>query len=258
MKIVILAGGLGSRLSEETTLKPKPMVEIGGRPILWHIMKHYAACGFNEFVICLGYKGYYIKEYFSNYMLHQSDVTINLKDSSFEIHNTQTEDWKVTLVDTGPNTMTGARVKLIEKYIDGTFMLTYGDGLSDVNANELLKYHRSHGKIGTLTAIQPSEARFGILDLCDDSHLIKKFTEKPKDENTWINGGFFVFEKEFFKYLDGDLNLILERSPFEKLSAKEEFVSYRHKGFWKCMDTLRDKEDLEKLWGTSAPWKNWK
>ena len=258
MKVVILAGGLGSRLSEETSLRPKPLVEIGGRPIIWHIMKHYAKYGFKEFVICLGYKAHSFKEYFTNFFIHNSDLTIDLSNNKIETHNTCGEDWKVTLVDTGLHTMTGGRVKQIERFItEDSFMLTYGDGVSDVNLHALLDTHNSHKKIGTLTAVQPLESRFGVLDL-DKNQKIIRFTEKPKETETWINGGFFIFRKEFFKYLKHEANLVLEREPFEAIAKDGEFYSHRHQGFWKCMDTLRDKQQLEKMWEEgNAPWKTW-
>lgn len=254
MKVVILAGGMGTRLSEETILRPKPMVEIGGRPILWHIMKIYSSYGFNEFVICLGHKGQMIKEYFANYFLHSSDVTLDLKNNKIEIHNNVAEPWKVTLVDTGLTTQTGARIKKIEKYIGGEpFMLTYGDGVSDVNLNHLLSHHKKSGKIATLTSVQP-EGRFGILDIAADG-VINKFQEKPQGDGNWINGGYFVFENEFFKYLSLDENLILEKDPLEKLVSARELCTYKHNGFWKCMDTVRDKEQLEQTWMKgNAPW----
>lgn len=246
MKVVILAGGMGTRLSEETTLRPKPMVEIGGRPILWHIMKIYSSYGFNDFVICLGYKGHMIKEFFANYFLHSSDITIDLKENKLEVHNNVSEPWKVTLVDTGLSTQTGARIKKVEKYVDGdSFMLTYGDGVADVDLAKLLRHHKEMGKIATLTAVQP-EGRFGILDIGEDG-LINKFQEKPNGDGNWINGGYFVFENDFFKYLSLDENLILEKDPLEKLVQAKELTTYKHSGFWKCMDTIRDKEQLENI-----------
>lgn len=255
MKVVILAGGLGTRLSEETVLKPKPMVEIGGKPILWHIMKHYSHYGFNEFVVCLGYKSYFVKEYFANYFLHQSDVTFDIKNNSMEVHKDSAEPWKVTLIDTGLHTQTGARVKKVESYVDGPFFLTYGDGVSNVPIDKLLEYHKAHGKIGTMTSVQP-EGRFGALEISED-HTIQSFREKPKGDGSWINGGFFVFEKEFFKYLTVEEDLILERKPFETLTQDGQFVTYQHNGFWKCMDTVRDKTQLETMWETTPPWKVW-
>ncbi len=254
MKVVILAGGMGTRLSEETNLRPKPMVEIGGHPILWHIMKIYSSYGFNEFIICLGYKGQMIKEYFANYFLYSSDVTIDLKENKLEIHNSISEPWKVTLVDTGLATQTGARIKKIEKYIhNDRFLLTYGDGLCDIEIDKLIAHHDKTGKIATLTAVQP-EGRFGVLDIASDS-VINKFQEKPNGDGNWINGGFFVFEKSFFNYLSLDEHLVLEKDPLEKLVAQKELATFKHHGFWKCMDTARDKEQLEQVWGKgNAPW----
>ncbi len=257
MKVAILAGGFGTRLSEETDVRPKPMVEIGGKPILWHIMKHYSHYGHNEFVILLGYKGYYIKEYFANYFLHQSDVTLDLKNNKMEIHNTASEPWKVTLVDTGLETMTGGRVKRAQKYLEQeTFLLTYGDGLSDVNLDDLISFHKKSGKVMTLTSVQP-EGRFGALDL--DGDLIRKFAEKPKGDGAWINGGFFVCEPKLFDYIKEGDSTILERSPLESLSKDGQLVAYKHHNFWQPMDTLRDKLQLEQHWTKGkAPWKVWK
>ncbi|SNZ06196.1 glucose-1-phosphate cytidylyltransferase [Persephonella hydrogeniphila] len=255
MKVVILAGGFGTRLSEETDIKPKPMVEIGGKPILWHIMKIYSAYGFNDFIICLGYKGYVIKEYFANYFLHMSDVTIDLKNNQMEIHNVKTEPWKVTLIDTGLNTMTGGRIKRIQPYIENeTFMLTYGDGVGNINIRELLEFHKKHGKYATLTAVQPS-GRFGALDLNDNE--VKAFKEKPKGDGAWINGGFFVLEPKIFDYIEGD-ETVWERDPLENLAKDGQLMAYKHTGFWKPMDTLRDKRELETLWQSgNPPWKVW-
>jgi glucose-1-phosphate cytidylyltransferase len=255
MKVVILAGGFGTRLSEETDIKPKPMVEIGGKPILWHIMKIYSAYGFNNFIICLGYKGYVIKEYFANYFLHMSDVTIDLKSNQMEIHNVKTEPWRVTLIDTGLNTMTGGRIKRIQPYIGNeTFMLTYGDGVGNINIRELLEFHKKHGKYATLTAVQPS-GRFGALDL--NGNEIKAFKEKPKGDGAWINGGFFVLEPQIFDYIEGD-ETIWERDPLENLAKDGQLMAYKHTGFWKPMDTLRDKRELEALWQSgNPPWKVW-
>ena len=255
MKVVILAGGFGTRLSEETDIKPKPMVEIGGKPILWHIMKIYSTYGFNDFVICLGYKGYVIKEYFANYFLHMSDVTIDLKNNQMEIHDVKAEPWKVTLVDTGLNTMTGGRIKRVQKYIgNDTFMLTYGDGVANINIKELLEFHKKHGKFATVTAVQPS-GRFGALDL--DENKVKAFKEKPKGDGAWINGGFFVLEPQIFDYIKGD-ETIWERDPLENLAKDGQLMAYRHTGFWKPMDTLRDKRELESLWQSgNPPWKVW-
>jgi glucose-1-phosphate cytidylyltransferase len=256
MKVVILAGGLGTRLSEETVLKPKPMVEIGGMPIIWHIMKIYSAHGYNEFIICLGYKGYVVKEYFANYFLHKSDVTINLNDNSIEIHDTQAEPWKITLVDTGNESMTGGRLKRIAPHIgDETFMLTYGDGVSNVNIKELVAFHESKGKFCTVTSVQPS-GRFGALDLSPESE-VKSFLEKPKGDGAWINGGFFVCEPKVFDYIEGD-STIFEREPMERIAADGEMVAFQHEGFWKPMDTLRDKVELETSWANNtAEWKIW-
>ncbi len=256
MKVAILAGGYGTRLSEETDIKPKPMVDIGGKPIIWHIMKHYSHYGHNEFIILLGYKGYYIKEYFANYFLHQSDVTIDIKNNKMEIHNNSSEPWKVTLVDTGLETMTGGRVKRAEKFLkDEPFLLTYGDGVSDVDLNKLIEFHQKNKKLMTLTSVQP-EGRFGALDLEGD--FIRKFVEKPKGDGAWINAGFFVCEPKIFDYITEGDSTILERAPLEKLAKERQLVAYKHEGFWKPMDTLRDKIQLEQLWSDNkAPWKHW-
>jgi glucose-1-phosphate cytidylyltransferase len=256
MKVVILAGGFGTRLAEETHSIPKPMVEIGGKPILWHIMKIYSTYGFNDFVICLGYKGYVIKEYFANYFLHNSDVTIDIKNNSMEIHNNYSEPWKVTLVDTGLNTMTGGRIKRVAKYLDDeTFMLTYGDGVGDINIKELVEFHKSHGKLATVTATQP-EGRFGALKL--ENNKVVSFAEKMDNKDSWINGGFFVLEPEVINYIKDD-NTIWEREPLEKLSKEGELMAYFHNGFWKPMDKLKDKMDLEKMWSSgNAPWEIWR
>ncbi len=257
MKVLILAGGFGSRLGEETGLKPKPMIEIGGKPILWHIMKIYSSYGFSEFVILLGYKGYIIKEYFANYFLHQSDVTIDLRDNSMEIHKNMAEPWRVTLLDTGLNTFTGGRVKRAQDMIGKeSFMLTYGDGVSDINIRELVNFHKSHGKAITMTAVMP-EGRFGALDIQIDNS-ISNFREKPKGDGSWINGGFFVCNTEVFDYItDGDSS-IFERKPLEDLAKNGEMFAYKHHGFWRPMDTMRDKEILLKLWDENeAPWKVW-
>lgn len=256
MKVVILAGGFGTRLAEETEIKPKPMVEIGGKPILWHIMKIYSHYGFNDFIICLGYKGYVIKEYFANYFLHMSDVTIDLRDNRMTVHNARAEPWTITLVDTGLNTMTGGRIKRVMSYIGSeTFMMTYGDGVADVNIPELIDFHRKNGKIATLTAVQPS-GRFGALELAED--LVVKFQEKPKGDGGWVNGGFFVLEPAVFDYIEGD-ETVWEKEPLENLARDRQLVAYKHYGFWKPMDTLRDKLELERLWQSGkAPWKIWK
>lgn len=256
MKVVILAGGFGTRISEETHLKPKPMVEIGGKPILWHIMKIYSHHGFNEFVICLGYKGYVIKEYFSNYVLHMSDLTFDMKNNSIEIHQNYVEPWRVTLIDTGLETLTGGRVKRIEKYTEGKpFLLTYGDGVADINIKELVKFHQHHKKLVTVTAIQPV-GRYGSLIL-NDQDQVQSFVEKPSGDGSWINGGFFVMQPEVFNYLKDD-KTSLEREPLEALTKAGQLVAYKHRGFWQAMDTLRDKNLLEELWNTGrAPWRVW-
>ena len=256
MKVVILAGGYGTRISEESDIKPKPMIEIGGKPILWHIMKHYSHYGFNEFVILLGYKSYVIKEYFANYYLHNSDVTINTSTQSLTIHDNYSEDWKITLLETGIDTMTGGRVKRAQKYINNeSFLLTYGDGVSDVNIAELLKFHKNHGKKITMTAIQP-EGRFGALEI-QANNMVSKFLEKPKGDGSWINGGFFICEPSVLDYITND-STILERDPLEQLAKEGELFSYKHDGFWKCMDTLRDKNQLNEMWNLNiAKWKVW-
>lgn len=255
MKAVILAGGLGSRITEETYLKPKPMIEIGGRPILWHIMKIYASHGINDFVICLGYKGYLIKEFFANYFLHTSDVTIDIQKNNLEIHQINAEPWRVTLVDTGENTMTGGRIKRVKKYLDETFCLTYGDGLSNLDISETIKFHKKNNLIGTLTAVQPP-GRFGAIVI--SGHKVSRFQEKPSGDSAWINGGFFVFEPKFIDYIY-DNDTILEREPLENLAKSKQLGAYLHTGFWQPMDTLRDKNHLEELWSSGkAPWKIWK
>ena len=258
MKVVIFAGGLGTRISEETDTRPKPMVEIGGKPILWHIMKLYSHYGFNDFIICLGYKGYVIKEYFMNYFLHNSDITVDLTTNKTEIHGTSSEPFKVTLVETGLNTKTAGRLQQVKHHIGNEdFMLTYGDGVSDVNLKELLAFHKKQNKIVTVTAIQ-LEARFGGMDLGDNGEVVA-FREKAKDEGKWINGGFFVLKPEVFGYLETDMsNMMWEDEPLEKLAANGELAAFQHKGFWKCMDALRDKIELEELWRTdNAKWKTW-
>ena len=258
MKVVIFAGGLGTRISEETDARPKPMVEIGGKPILWHIMKIYSHFGFNEFIICLGYKGYVIKEYFMHYFLHNSDITIELGSNKVEIHDTTTEAFKVTLVETGLNTKTAGRLKQIQKYVgDEDFMLTYGDGLCNVNLKDLVAFHKRHNKIATVTSIQ-LDARFGGMDVGSNGEVLS-FREKAKDESKWINGGFFVLKPEVFNYLQGDVsNMMWEDEPLEALSKDNQLVAYRHYGFWKCMDALRDKIELEDLWkNNEAQWKVW-
>jgi len=257
MKVVILAGGLGTRLSEETDLAPKPMVEIGNKPILWHIMKIYSKYGFNEFVILLGYKGYVIKEYFANYFLHQSNITINIKDGSVEILNNTSEPWKVTLLDTGLNSMTGGRVKRAQKLIGkGPFFLTYGDGVSDVNINELIKFHKSHGKAITMTSSQP-EGRFGALNI-EKNNRVTCLHEKPKGDGGWVNAGFFICEQKVFDYLSEGDSVVFEQQPLQNMAKDGEIFTYKHYGFWKPMDSLKDKNDLNKLWNsTNAPWKIW-
>jgi len=256
MKVVILAGGLGTRLSEETDVKPKPMVEIGGKPILWHIMKTYSGYGYNEFIILLGYKGYTIKEFFSNYFLHESDITIDLVNNSTEIHHNQSEPWRVTLLDTGINTMTGGRIKYIKKYIDNEdFLLTYGDGLSDVNISSLVDFHKGHSKAVTMTAVQP-DGRYGALDI-SNNNLISSFDEKPKGDGAWINGGFFVCSPSVLDYIEGDQTMF-EQEPLSNLALNGELNAFKHEGFWQSMDTLRDKHYLCNLWDKgNAPWKNW-
>ncbi len=257
MKVVILAGGFGTRISEETELKPKPMVEIGDRPILWHIMKIYSHYGFNDFIICLGYKGYVIKEYFANYFLHQSDVTFDFTNNSDRIiHSKRAEPWRVTLVDTGRNTMTGGRVKRIQEYVGNeTFMLTYGDGVGDIAIDDLVRFHKNHGKYATVTAVQPS-SRFGAMNL-NDVDFVQSFQEKPKGDGSWINGGFFVLEPDIFDYIAGD-ETHWEREPLENLAESGQLMAFKHHGFWKPMDTLRDKTALEEMWVSSNPaWKIW-
>lgn len=259
MKVVILAGGLGTRISEESHLRPKPMITIGDQPILWHIMKYYAAFGFQEFVICCGYKGYVIKEYFADYYLHRSDVTFDFTlGNQMTVHSNVAEPWRVTLVDTGLNTQTGARVKRVEKYIGSEpFMLTYGDGVSDIDLNALLAQHRASDKVVTLTGIQPG-GRFGVLDLDESQSTVTGFREKAREDGGWINGGFMVMEPEVFRYLSAEEGCVLEREPMEILAAEGKLGVYKHEGFWQCMDTQRDKDRLEVLWnGGHAPWKVW-
>ena len=257
MKVVILAGGFGTRISEESHLKPKPMIDVGEHPILWHVMKIYSAFGFNDFIICLGYKGYVIKEYFANYFLHNSDVTFDLGSNNMEIHDSSAESWKVTLVDTGLSTLTGGRLNRIRKYLgDGTFMMTYGDGVANVNIPELLVFHKEHGRYATITAVQPP-GRFGALAFEGDADVVRNFQEKPQGDNAWINGGFFVLEPEIFKYIESD-EVLWEKQPLSSLSGAGQLVAYRHTGFWKPMDTLRDKIELEEQWNKgAAPWKIW-
>jgi glucose-1-phosphate cytidylyltransferase len=258
MKAIILAGGLGTRLSEETEIKPKPMVEIGGKPILWHIMKIYSAHGINDFIICCGYKGYLIKEYFNNYYLHQSDITFNIKDNNIKIHQSKTEPWTVTLVDTGENTLTGGRIKKIFDYIkdDKEFCLTYGDGVGDINISSLIDFHRKHGKKATLTAMQPP-GRYGLLKLGSDN-VVEHFQEKPEGDGGWINGGFFVLSPDIIKYITGNQSN-LESDVLTKLAKDNQLFAFKHDGFWQPMDTMRDKVNLNNLWAKgNAPWKIWK
>ncbi len=256
MKVLILAGGLGSRLSEETTLKPKPMVEIGGKPILWHIMKIYSSYGFNEFVILCGYKGYMIKSYFANYYRHMADMTVDMTNNSIEYHKTNAEPWKVTLIDTGLETMTGGRIKKVQGIVGNEpFLLTYGDGVADININELVNFHKNHGKAITMTSVQP-EGRFGAL-VINNEYKVTDFKEKPIGDGAWINAGFFVCNPEVFNYIDNDKS-IFERQPLENLAKDGELFTYRHTGFWKPMDMLRDKTELEEMWANNtAPWKTW-
>ena len=258
MKVVLFAGGLGTRIAEETETRPKPMVEIGGKPILWHIMKIYSHYGFNDFIICLGYKGYLIKEYFMHYYLHNSDITIELGSNKVDVHHSKIEQFNVTLVDTGLETKTAGRLKRIEKYIGNEdFMLTYGDGVADINLNELKEFHKQHGKIATVTAVQP-EARFGGLEISLEGS-VTTFKEKPKGDGKWINGGFFVLKPEVFKYLDTNMdNVMWEDKPMENLANDHQLMAYKHHGFWKCMDAMRDKLELEDLWQSNqAKWHTW-
>jgi len=256
MKCVILAGGFGTRITEETNLKPKPMIEIGGMPILWHIMKIYSTYGINDFIICCGYKGYVIKEYFANYFLHMSDVTFDMKQNKMEVHRKFAEDWKVTLVDTGLDTMTGGRLKRVKNFLENeTFCFTYGDGLSDVNIKDLINFHRNQKTLVTLTAIQPP-GKFGALNI--ENNKISTFREKPLGDGNWVNGGYFILEPEVFDYIEGD-STIWEREPLEKLSQEGRLSAYKHKGFWHPMDTLYDKNQLEQMWNSGkSPWKIWK
>ena len=256
MKLVILAGGLGTRISEETSVKPKPMIEIGGKPVLWHIMKMYSFYGINEFIICCGYKGYVIKEYFANYFLHMSDVTFDMKNNKMEVHQQYSEPWKVTLVDTGEDTMTGGRLKKVAQHVkdEEVFCMTYGDGLADVNISELLEFHKNQGVIATLTATTPP-GRFGALVL--NGSLVQSFREKPQGDGSMINGGFFVLSPDVLGYIEDDLT-VWERGPLERLAAENNLSAFNHSGFWQPMDTLRDKVYLEELWTSGkAPWKVW-
>ncbi|PMS15857.1 glucose-1-phosphate cytidylyltransferase [Trinickia dabaoshanensis] len=256
MKAVLLAGGLGTRISEETYLKPKPMIEIGGRPILWHIMKIYSSHGVNDFIICCGYKGYVIKEYFANYFLHMSDVTFDMSNNKMEVHQNNAESWRVTLVDTGEQTMTGGRLKRVAPYLgDEDFCFTYGDGVGNIDISALIEFHRSHGKLATLTATQPP-GRFGALDV--HGSAVRSFQEKPHGDGAWINGGFFVLSPKVVEYIDGD-QTIWERDPMEKLAHEGQLQAWFHRDFWQPMDTLRDKNHLEDLWSSNkAPWKVWR
>jgi glucose-1-phosphate cytidylyltransferase len=257
MKAVILAGGLGSRLSEETTLRPKPMVEVGGKPILWHIMKIYSAHGINEFVVCVGYRGYMIKEYFANYYLHTCDVSFDLARGEMEVHHSTTEPWRVTLVDTGESTQTGGRLRRVLGYLgDEDFCFTYGDGVTDLDITALIEFHRAHGRLATVTAVQPP-GRYGTLELGDDGTVVRSFEEKPQGDGGWMNGGFFVLSPGVASYLDGD-ETIWEQEPLRDLARDGELASYLHRGFWQPMDTLRERNELEQLWHTGeAPWRVW-
>jgi len=256
MKTVLLAGGFGTRISEESHLKPKPMIEIGEKPILWHIMMSYSTYGYNEFVICCGYKQHIVKEYFSNLYLHNSDVTFDFKSgNTMQIHNSAAEEWRVTIVDTGLRTMTGGRLKRVQKYCnDSPFMLTYGDGVADIDIDELVKFHKFHGKTATITTVKP-EPRFGVLDISQNQ--VNSFSEKSEKDVSVVNGGFMVFEPKIFDYIEGD-STILEKEPFEKLAAAGQLMAYSHDGFWQCMDSQRDKHKLEDLWESGkAPWRTW-
>ncbi|MEZ5047770.1 MAG: glucose-1-phosphate cytidylyltransferase [Chitinophagaceae bacterium] len=258
MKVVLFAGGLGTRISEESHLKPKPMIEIGGKPMLWHIMNFYASFGHNEFIVCCGYKAHIIKEYFTNYFLHNADISIELKTNKIEVHQPNVEDFKITLIDTGLHTMTAGRLKQVLPYTNNEpFMLTYGDGVADIDLHQLLSFHQQHGKICTMSTIQP-QSRFGIVKM-DESGLVTQFEEKPDDSGTWINGGFFIVQPEIKNYLqDEHINDIMwERKPMYDLAKDQQIVGYKHKGFWKCMDTMRDKEELEHLWKNNPLWKIW-
>jgi glucose-1-phosphate cytidylyltransferase len=257
MKAVILAGGLGTRISEETSIRPKPMVEIGGKPILWHIMKMYSSYGINEFIVCCGYKGYVIKEYFANYFLHMSDITFDIGKNEMEVHQRYADPWKVTLVDTGEKSMTGGRLKRIESYIkdEKSFCMTYGDGLSNINIGDLIKFHDQHGMPATLSAVHPA-ARFGALEITE-SNLVGTFTEKPQGDGGYVNGGFFVLSPSVLDLIDGD-ETVWEQTPLEMLANQRKLKAYIHNGFWQPLDTLRDKTLLEKMWDSgNAPWKNW-
>jgi glucose-1-phosphate cytidylyltransferase len=255
MKVVILAGGLGTRISEETTVRPKPLIEIGGRPILWHIMKLYGAHGFNDFVVCLGYKGYMIKEFFSNYYLHSADVTFDIASNAMTVHESVAEPWKVTLVDTGDATMTGGRLRRAAKYLgDETFCMTYGDGVASIDVDDLVGFHRSRGTFATVTVVQPP-GRFGAVEVVE--RRVVRFREKPAGDDAWINGGFFVLEPQVLDLIDGDAT-VWEQEPMERLAREHQLSAYHHHGFWHALDTLRDKNALEDLWNRGeAPWKKW-
>jgi len=254
MKVIILAGGLGSRISEESQLKPKPLLEIGGKPILWHIMKIYSHYKLNEFIICCGYKGYLIKEYFANYSLHTTDITVDVSKNKILVHKKKTEPWKITLIDTGDNSPTGERIKMVRQYVGDTFCLTYGDGVSSVNIKSLIKFHIQDKKLATVLAVKPA-GRFGAMKL--ENNMVKNFLEKPKGDNSWINGGFFVLNKKIFEYIENE-NSIWERKPMEKLAKDNQLNAFKYEGFWYAMDTLRDKNYLEDLWSShKAPWQLW-
>jgi glucose-1-phosphate cytidylyltransferase len=254
MKVVILAGGLGSRISEESQIKPKPLIEIGGKPILWHIMKIYSHYKLNEFIVCCGYKGYLIKEYFANYSLHTTDITVDVSKNKILVHKKKTEPWKITLIDTGDNSPTGERIKMVRQYVGDTFCLTYGDGVSSVNIKSLIKFHIQEKKLATVLAVRPA-GRFGVIKL--ENNVVKDFLEKPKGDNSWINGGFFVLNKKIFEYIENE-NSIWERKPMEKLAKDNQLNAFKYDGFWYAMDTLRDKNYLEDLWNSDkAPWKLW-
>lgn len=256
LKAVILAGGFGTRLSEETGVKPKPMVEIGGKPILWHIMKIYSHYGINDFIICLGYKGNLIKEFFQNYYMYQNDITISFKDNSIKLHNNSVEPWSITLIDTGQTTMTGSRIRKIKKYVGDTFLLTYGDAVADIDIHSLIKFHESHNGFITMTVVTP-ESRFGAVELGKDN-IILQFREKYQgDSKQYVNGGFFVCGSEIFDYISGGNSIVFEREPLENLAKDGKLFAYQHNGFWKCMDTLRDKIELEELWKTNPKWRIW-
>jgi glucose-1-phosphate cytidylyltransferase len=254
MKVVILAGGQGSRISEESFIKPKPLLEIGSKPIIWHIMKIYSYYGLNEFIICCGYKGYLIKEYFANYSLHTTDITVDVSNNKITVHKKKTEPWKITLVDTGDSSQTGERIKRIKKYVGDTFCLTYGDGLSSINIKNLIKFHNKNKKLATVLAVKPA-GRFGSIKI--KNNLVEQFLEKPQGDNSWINGGFFILNKKIFKYIQEN-NSIWEREPLENLAKNKQLNAFKFEGFWYAMDTLRDKNYLEDLWNTKkAPWKIW-